>query len=206
MRSSQAARLSLQAARANGFADRIECIQALSTEISLPEKPNVIVSDLHGVLPLFEQDLPSIIDARCRLLAPGGSLIPKRDILWAAVVETPQHYDPLIAPWRQECQELNMAAALQFSTNTWKRAVVRPEQLLTEPCRWATIHYATLESPDVSGEMTFRVSRPGTAHGFVVWFDAVLEDGIEFSNAPGQPEMIYGSGWRTPCRSICART
>ena len=77
-----------QAAHANGFADRIECIQALSTEIILREKADVIVSDLRGVLPLFGQHLPSIIDARRRLLAPEGNLIPKRDVLWAAVVET----------------------------------------------------------------------------------------------------------------------
>ena len=33
----------------------------------------------------------------------------------------------------------------------------------------------------------------GTGHGFVVWFDAELAEGIGFSNAPGAPETIYGS-------------
>ena len=37
-----------QAAHANGFADRIECIQALSTEIILREKADVIVSGLRA--------------------------------------------------------------------------------------------------------------------------------------------------------------
>jgi type I protein arginine methyltransferase len=189
------------AARANGFADRIECIQALSTRINLPQRADVIVSDLRGVLPLFEQHLPSIIDARRRLLAPGGKLIPKRDVLWAAVVETPQDYDPLIKPWLRERFELNMEAASQMVTNVWKKARVTPEQLLTKPYCWAIIDYLTVESPDVSAEITFQVARTGTAHGFVVWFDAVLEDGIEFSNAPGQPELIYGSyffPWSSP--------
>src|ERR1051326_9103931 len=53
-----------EAAIANGFADRIEFIQCVSTEVRLPEKAHVIVSDLHGVLPLFGTHLPSIIDAR----------------------------------------------------------------------------------------------------------------------------------------------
>jgi protein arginine N-methyltransferase 1 len=36
------------------------------------------------------------------------------------------------------------------------------------------------------------VTRDGTAHGLAVWFDAVLTDGVGFSNAPGAPELIYG--------------
>lgn len=188
-------------AAANGCQDRIEFIEELSTKVDLPEHADVIVSDLRGVLPLFEQHLPSIIDARRRLLAPGGNLIPKRDILWSAVVETPQNYDPLIQPWVRERFQLNMDAASQIVTNVWKKARVTPDQLLTKPYCWATLDYLNLESPNVSSEMTFQVMRPGTAHGFVMWFDTFLDDGIEFSNAPGQPKLIYGSGffpWSSP--------
>src|SRR5207247_9131381 len=71
-----------ESARSNGFGDRIACIQALSTEVELPEKVNVIVSDLRGVLQLFTQHLPSIIDARRRLLAPGGNLISNGNVMW----------------------------------------------------------------------------------------------------------------------------
>jgi len=190
-----------ESARSNGFGDRIACIQALSTEVELPEKVNVIVSDLRGVLPLFTQHLPSIIDARRRLLAPGGNLIPKRDVLWAAVVASPQQYDSLMNPWARERFELNMDAASKFVTNVWKKARVSPNQLLTQPYCWSTIDYLTVASADVSGQMTLQVAHPGTAHGFVVWFDAVLENGVGFSNAPGQPELIYGSGffpWSSP--------
>src|SRR5258708_39533220 len=40
-------------ASSNGFEDRIEFIQALSREITLPERPNVIVADLRGILPFY---------------------------------------------------------------------------------------------------------------------------------------------------------
>src|SRR5215213_6400273 len=59
--------LARAAARAAGFADRIEFIQGLSTDVELPEPADVMVSDLRGVLPLFERHLPSVIDARERL-------------------------------------------------------------------------------------------------------------------------------------------
>src|SRR5881396_287245 len=150
--------LAREAARANGFADRIQCIQALSTEIHLPEKADVIVSDLRGVLPLFQDHLPSIVDARRRLLAPGGHLIPKQDVLWAAIVEMPQEFDSLTKPWRRQPFELDLNAASQIVTNSWRKARIAPEQLLSKPYCWATIDYLTVESPNVAAEMTFQVA------------------------------------------------
>ena len=88
----------------------------------------------------------------------------------AAVVETPRRYDQLMKPWTRERFDLNMTAASQIVKNVWKEARVTPDQLLTTPSCWATVDYLTVESPDVSGEMTFQVARPGTGHGFVLWF------------------------------------
>src|SRR5215204_4598575 len=92
--------LAREAAAANGFADRIEFFEKLSTEISLPEPASIIVSDLQGVLPFFQQHIPSIIDARKRLLARGGVLISRRDILWATIVEAPDQYEGIVGPWQ----------------------------------------------------------------------------------------------------------
>ena len=141
----------------------MECMQALSTEIRLPQRADVIISDLHGVLPLLQQHLPSIMDARSRLLAPGGNLIPKRDVLWAAVVETPQQHDRLVKPWTQERFGLHMHAASQIVTNVWTKTRVTPHQLLTKPQCWVTIDFLTTESADVSATIHFEVVRPGVA-------------------------------------------
>jgi protein arginine N-methyltransferase 1 len=191
--------LAEQAARANGFDHRIHCIQALSTEITLPEKVDVIVSDLRGVLPLFEQHLTSIADARRRLLASGGNLIPKHDILSGAVVEAPQQYDDFGKPW--ERFGFKMDAASEIILNNWNKARVIPDQLLSKPQIWTNIDYLSVDSADVHSKMEFQIVRPGTAHGFIVWFDTVLEEGIGFSNGPGQPELIYGAAffpWSSP--------
>src|SRR5215213_7026843 len=59
--------LAREAAKVNGFADRIEFFQQMSTAITLPEQADVIVSDLRGVLPWYRQHIPSIVDARTRL-------------------------------------------------------------------------------------------------------------------------------------------
>lgn len=182
-----------EAAAANGFAERIEFFENLSTEITLPERADVIVSDLRGVLPWFEQHISSIIDARERLLAPGGVLIPQRDILWAAVVEAPDRYGELVDPWRNNKFELDLSAGARYVTNAWLKAYIKPEQLLVEAVCWTTIDYYDVESRDFRADIAWRVRRNGTAHGLAVWFDSELVDGIGFSNHPSAPDVIYGN-------------
>ena len=88
-----------EVAAANGCADKIEFFEDLSNRVTLPLRADVIFSDLRGALPLFERHIPSIVDARRRFLAPEGTLIPRRDTLWAAVVEAPKPYGELVDPW-----------------------------------------------------------------------------------------------------------
>ncbi len=186
--------LAREAAAANGFADRIEFFDKLSTEIALPEPATIIVSDLRGVLPFFQQHIPAIIDARKRLLARGGVLIARRDVLWAAVVEAPEQYAELVNPWQNQF-DLDLSVATRFITNTWRKSHIKPEQFLADPVCWSTIDYPEIESVDAHAEISWRVARNGTAHGFAVWFDSELVDDISFSNHPAAPRMIYGQGF-----------
>ena len=181
-------------AAANGFADRIEFFESFSTEITPREPATIIVSDLRGVLPWFQRHIPSIKDARERLLARGGVLIPHRDILWAAVVEAPDRYEEIVGPWQHNKFDLDLSAGTRLITNTWRKTRIKPSQLLVEPVRWTTIDYYEVKSPDIRAELCWRAARNGTAHGVAVWFDSELGDGIGFSNHPAAPEMIYGNG------------
>ncbi len=183
-----------EVAAANGFADRIEFFENLSTEIVVPEPANVIVSDLRGILPWFQKHIPSIKDARERMLARGGVLIPRRDILWAAVVEAPEQYKEIAGPWQNNRFELDLSAGKRLVTNIWRKTRVKPEQFLVQPTCWDTIDYYEVDKADVRAEISWRAARRGTAHGFLVWFDSDLVDGITLSNHPAAPEMIYGSG------------
>ena len=182
-------------AKANGHADRIRCHQTLSIALKLPLPADVIVSDLRGVLPLFQHHISSIVDARQRLFAPGGTLIPARDQIWASLIEDPELYRPYEVPWLHNDFDLDLSAGHPLVVNTWRKINAKAEHLLVPPAHWATLDYYTIENPDVSGELSWTVERPGTAHGLVVWFDAELAEGIGFSNAPGGPELIYGQAF-----------
>jgi protein arginine N-methyltransferase 1 len=182
-----------EAAAANGFADRIEFFQNLSTEVTLPEPATIIISDLRGALPWFQRHIPSIIDARQRLLAPGGVLIPPRDVLWAAIVDARDQYRELVEPWRGF--DLDLSAGISRITNTWRKTRIKPEDLLVEPVSWTTLDYLEVNSPDICADISWRVARGGTAHGIAVWFDAELTNDIGFSNHPANPELIYGNAF-----------
>jgi protein arginine N-methyltransferase 1 len=182
-----------EVAVANGCADRIEFYEAFSRGVTLPTKADVILSDLRGVLPLFERHIPAIVDARRRFLRPGGVLIPHKDTLWAAVAEAQKAYSELVDPW--ECNPFgqDLSPARRLIVNDTLKIRVNPDQLLTTPQLWAALDYGSIEDHNVRGNLSCRVERTGTGHGILVWFDTELADGIGFSNAPSAPEAIYGS-------------
>jgi protein arginine N-methyltransferase 1 len=184
-----------EVAAANGCADRIAFIQDRSTRVELEDRADVIVSDLRGALPLLGDHLHSLADARRRLLAPGGALIPQRDTLWAAVAEAPETYTAALPPVEEPIHGVRMEAARPRLANSWRKARLQRGNLMTPPRQWASVDYAELRGVNVRGDVSWTVERSGTGHGLLLWFDACLVDGVGFSNAPGQPETVYGQGF-----------
>jgi protein arginine N-methyltransferase 1 len=192
--------LGREVAEAAGCGDRIEFIQDLSTRVTLPERVDVIVSDLRGVLPLFGMHIPSVIDARGRHLAPGGTLIPKSDSLWVALVESSNTYSDIVNPWDLP-YGLPMEPAKQIALNNWSHDnadTIRPANLLTRPYEWAVLDYASIEVSDVGcPDVQLEATRDGIAHGWLVWFESELVDGVGFSCSPAQKHIpdVYGRGF-----------
>ncbi len=185
-----------QVAIANQCADKIQFIRDLSFKASLTERATVIISDLRGVLPWFDKHLPAILDARKRLLSPGGRLIPSQDKMWATLVEAAELYSPYLDPWCSKPQGVDMAAAQRFAVNQWRKGpTVSPSQFLVQPQLWATLDYAFVEDLNVSSTIAWTLTKSGTAHGILIWFDTVLCDGIGFSNHPADPQLIYGNAF-----------
>jgi protein arginine N-methyltransferase 1 len=178
-------------AAANGYSDRIRFFQARSTQINLPERADVIVIDIRRPMPLFGLPIPAIIDARHRFLATGGILIPRSDTLWAAVVTAPHLYRSHLGVWGGRKFGLNWTAVRELAMNRWRLCQVGPDKLLVSPQCWGRLDYTTVDSPNLAGELAWKIDRPGTAHGLLLWFDAELAPGLGFSNAPGAPKLVY---------------
>jgi protein arginine N-methyltransferase 1 len=200
--------LAREIAAANQCADKIEFFEDFSTKVTIPAKADIILSDMRGVLPLFQSHIPSIADARQRFLTPGGTLIARRDKIWAAVVEAPKQHDNIVGSWDRNALGQNLSLARRKVLNEFQKVRMSPEDLLTAPALWATLDYSTIEDPDVRGTLQWAARRSGTGHGLLVWFDMELADGVGFSNGPESPEAIYSSAffpWSEPVPLIAGQ-
>ena len=176
----------------NRFADRVEFFQSDSRSVNLPERMDVLVSDLRGVLPMLGPAIASIEDARQRFLASDGVLIPQRDLLKAAVIESKQRYDQLVSPWRAAVDGLDLSLALSMLLNTNHGHHFKREQFLTKPQTWTVLDYTKGVVTHLAGDLQFRAERNGTAHGLCIWFEAHLLDDIGFSAGPEGASTVYG--------------
>jgi protein arginine N-methyltransferase 1 len=181
-------------AAASGCAQRIEFVQEASQKLTLSHKVDVIVSDLRGVTPLFQNHIPSIIDARERLLAPGGKLIPLRDTLWAAPVQDAKLYESYEQPWAPR-DGVDLRPGRRLAVNTWRKAKIEAACLLGGATCWGELDYRSISASHVAGRAEWHAARDGICHGFALWFDADLGFGASFSNAPGRAELVYGQAF-----------
>ncbi len=190
--------LAPEIAEANGLADGIEFMRGFSTRLNLPTRADVLISDLRGTLPLHQMHIPSIIDARERLLAPGGVQIPFQDRIRGSVVEAPSMFRRLLGPWETDRFDIDHAVVRKIAANTWRRwhqDDMGDARSLTSPADWVTIDYTRVRDPHCSGDLRWTVERAGTAHGLNFWFDATLLPGIEYSTSPEESELVYGNAF-----------
>jgi protein arginine N-methyltransferase 1 len=178
--------------RANGMADRVTFFQALSTDVTLPERADVIVADLRGSLPLLGHHFAAIADARERLLAPGGTLLPQRDDLRVAPVRDPELHKKVTRPWIEEL-DLEWGPLIDRLGNTTSRDTVRPSSLLAPAATWATIDYGEVRDSTVRGSARFTLDATSAVHGLALWFDATIDARATYSNAPGRADSVYGN-------------
>jgi len=181
-------------AEENGVADRVEVLRATSTTIELPEPADVIVSDLRGVTPFHGHHLDAAADMRRRLLAPGGICIPRRDVVYSALVEDDALYARTVGAWSGVPNTLAHESLTAISSNGWYRARATAEQMLSEPTRFVTLDY-DCPTPPLHARWETHATRDGIAHGLLLWFDTALVPGIELSNAPSAPPALYGQAF-----------
>ena len=178
-------------AAANGFSDRIHFLRGDSRGIHLPERANVIVSDVRGVVPLHSHAVDTLEDARTRFLAEGGRLIPSRDTLCAVVVEHAELFEQLVQPWTG-IPSLQLASGLPLVLNTLYKYHLKGKQVVSEARQWHVLDYANGATSPAEARIDLPVTRPATGHGLGIWFETVLIEGIGFSTAPRETDTVYG--------------
>jgi len=166
-----------------GFADRCTLIHAHSHRATLPGPVDVVICDHVGYFG-FDYDIAHTLqDARRRLLAPGGRMIPGRIGLEVAAIES-NAARTKVDRWRTEGVPQEFHWLRRHAANA-KHAVELPrEALLGAPARLGEIDLAS-DSPEFfRWTASLRIERDGMLHGLAGWFECQLADGVTMTNSP----------------------
>jgi precorrin-6B methylase 2 len=172
---------------ASPYCDRIEIIHARSFDVTLSERADVLVADVHSTFGLQEQGLSAMIDARTRLVRPGGRIVPARMQLCVAPAEAADLYDAKVNRWQHVVQGLDLAPIRDLAVNTIYPGRLAPSALLAPPASVCTIRFDTVTDQHISGQVQVRATRAGTLHGVCGGIVTTLGDRVEISNLPGDP-------------------
>ena len=168
----------------NDCGDRIELIHKRSFDVELPERANVLITETLGNLGFDEMIVPSILDARKRLLTADARLIPSRIALIAAPVEAADLYEREVGSWNQRFVGIDFSPIRVFAANQVRIVDLEERALLASAAQLLEVDLATAQSAEISGGARFTVARDGVLHGFGVWFVAALADDVRLSNEP----------------------
>jgi predicted RNA methylase len=182
-----------QICRHNGFEERVTFVKDWSTNVELPERVDVVITETIGNIGFEEGILGWVIDARDRLLVPGGRIVPQAVELVAVPVEHPAAYRP-VDVWLGDFFSFDFSAARAVAANNLHWIDLSPESFLSEPMRLARVDLAEVPGTDVSGSASYEVTREGALHGIGGWFASELAPGIRLSNAPPNqtPSWMHG--------------
>lgn len=124
---------------ANGVADRVTLLRGRSTQVTLPERADVLVTELIGNDPLDELLLEVVSDAKARLLKPGAQLVPCALEVLALAVDVPRRVierhvftAERVAAWRA-AYGMDLSALMSVRLGPTQPIMVRTEDILTWP-------------------------------------------------------------------------
>ncbi len=167
----------------NGFQDRITFINDWSDHVELPQPVDVLVTETIGNMGFEEGVLGWIIDARDRLLAENGRIVPRSVELVMVPTEDPGGL-AFLHDWQEESYTLDLSPVGGIVANNLIWHSLSPKSFLSAPAVVAQAELVAVESSEISGEAQFVASRDGEVHGLGCWFRSTLVSGITISNGP----------------------
>jgi predicted RNA methylase len=181
-----------QIAKANGFGDRVHCLQGKIEEVKLPEQVDVITSVFTGNFLLEEDLLPSLFYARDKYLKPGGVLIPQIAIMEAVPVCVPELYQQEIESWSVPHMGIDHAPARMYASQSvyYYSKDLTKARYLAEPAKLLTLDFHQANSTYCQTEAQYTIAESGVCHGFAGWFKMQLGE-TWLSTAPQEPPLHW---------------
>ncbi len=177
--------LARKLAARNGLSDRVTFFHGNSRDFTLDEPVDVLLSETLGSFGVEENTLDFTLDARTRLLATGGRMIPGALRLWLAPV-CQEEARAKVAFW-QQVQGLDFSPAAYELLSRMAPADIGVADLMARPQVFHDIDLAYNEQVALDNTLVFPILRPGTLYGVAGWFQVELCPGVQISTAPGAP-------------------
>jgi SAM-dependent methyltransferase len=184
---------------ANGVADRITLLRGWSTRIDLPERADVLVSEIIGNEPLGENVLEVTVDARKRLLKPGARMVPDTVRILGLPVTLPEKEfarhkltTDTLRDWRA-WYGMNFDPLADVDRDSTPLYFPRPQKarnwkMLSEPILLAEVDLRQAEQFMIDRSVTISSVASGVLNGLLVYFDLNLGPSTSLSTHPAEVE------------------
>lgn len=185
-----------QIVRANGFSDRVHCLQGKIEEVNLPEPVDVIVSVFTGNFLLEEDLLPSLFYARDKYLKPGGVMIPQAAVMEAVPICAEELYQQEIASWSVPHMGIEHDPARTYASQSiyYYNKELSKARYLAEPAKLLALDFHQAHSTYCQSEVQYAIAESGTCHGFAGWFKMQLGE-TWLSTAPHEPPLHWSAAF-----------
>jgi type II protein arginine methyltransferase len=172
----------------NGLADRITVINKPSTElvvgVDLPARADLLVSELLDNSILGEAVLPTLEDAKARLIQPSAPILPYGIALRGVLVDG--------APWRHlyrmdESCGLDLSAFNHLAPPTILLPIAGQtlDDALSDEVELLRFDFhAEAHFPKAQRDLTLQACRDGVAHGLLHWLWLGFSDTLQYDNRP----------------------
>ncbi|MCB0356771.1 MAG: 50S ribosomal protein L11 methyltransferase [Bdellovibrionales bacterium] len=163
----------------NHCADKVEFIMGDSLNIDLPERVDVIISNLG-----FLGSLESLTDAYRRFLKPNGTMIPDNCQLHFTPVSEDNFYKKMIQFWDQQHMGFNFSAFRRLAANHPFYFKMQQHKATSLIADFEPIDYKLPKSL-YCWEHNFFINKSSTINGWLGWYDFRLNNESFISTNPG---------------------
>ena len=193
--------------KANGLTDRITLIEGWSTQVNLPEKADVLISEIIGNEPLGERVLETTMDAMKRLLKPNARLVPNKVKIFGLPVTIPftelakyTFVPETLRDW-QSWYDIDFNPLAEASLNSSQSFFINPSlardwESLCEPVQLAVVDLKGMSQLSIANTVPVTANTSGRLDGVLVYFEIELGPTTRLSTHPVQ--AAKDCSWSSP--------
>jgi len=192
----QTAAIAQQIAEENHLQDQLTIVLGDARTVSLPEKADVLVSEMMGNLGPEEEMAEILLPVARQNLRLGGRAIPQR---LATQIQALQFDNEGWGVWNEDFAGYSLCAVQKYAPPVPQlHFFCRTPRSLSSPATLASCELGQ-DACEVKRDHVLEITTHGCLHAVVGYFTAMLVPGVTISNFPSYPGCNWAS-WIWPVR------